>query len=210
MKLIPVLLIVCLASCRLQSHVQVNAAYIKTVPPQNGITIAKLQVFHRDARGVPDSFRADSVFRACSARALPYHETITRLPPVAAQEYAQVSRLLDSIRRAHPSGNFPNEWHQAQHRIEQLKAWYIKIKRVRRFYFRQNTRWYTWKTAKGNAHNPEGDCTGFRLQPLVWYTATVAARYGLLTSGTRTIYFMLNGQGRLEQYIIDKKNEAAF
>jgi hypothetical protein len=223
----------CLSSCSFTTSVHVSGERIKSNHGfSGGLAIRLLVVDSFNKNSIPVKYRVERRYIACTPTLLDVDEIAALLPAAIRRDYLYYEALKDSIIRHKINDTLPVgdttkmaeggimyrppgihqsiQWYEAYNKIESIKFRHLKTRAPRKIWFNKNTRKYRWKESWGDNYLPRKGINGFSLIPNRWYSTRFDCRYGLLTSGTCTLYFFINNQGKMTVMRMDKKNDGLF
>lgn len=233
MKFITILLISLSCTSCFQTNFRLTSKKIsfnKNFSSGFDVRLIKVDSFGED--GFPAKYKSDTLYDARTLRFLDDEEIAPMLPEAVRREYLYYTSIKDSIIKNKIKDTLPSgdtllwedgsvmrrppgihnsiQWDKAHHKTSDIVERYIPQKKIFTFHFGRNTKKYRWRKGTGYDWYGTEKINGFTLIPGRWYTASFRCNYGLLSSGTTTIYFMADEKGNITCKRDDKENPGPF
>jgi hypothetical protein len=191
----------------------------------NGFTLHKISVDSLDYSGKPKAYKIDSSFHCNLPLKLDNKAFEVFVQKSSLLEYRNLNKILDSL-KLHDKESYRNEdtikifgttyipsgvkrskyYYETIENIERIKITRNNYKFEKTIYFKRENKFYHW-SASNKKDNIRNNVKNIIFLNNTWYCTFLESSYGLLSSGTKTIFLHIDNQGNIERFVVDDIKE---
>jgi hypothetical protein len=211
------------------TNIQINKTRIRSnIKFRDGFTFCKISVDSFYNSGKPKKYKIDSNFHCNTSLEFENREFEPFIKKNSKYKYRKLNEILDSLKLYDklayrnedtinilgktyiPSGiKHSKYYYEIIENINKLKFTKSNFKYKRKLYLKKENKYYSW-SASNEKDKIRNRIPTFTFLKNTWYFVSLESNYGLLLSGTKTIFLYLDDEDNLKKFETNKENNGSF